>query len=319
MAKYLITGANGLIGSALCRSLLDSDNEIIAFVRNDKALADDIKTNPATYVYSSNVDNSQWVLDQNLNNVDYIIHTAAPTDSNFMVNNPVETIDSIVLGTKNVLEFAKVKNVKSTVVLSTIEVYGSNLPSLPLSTSDLGYLDPNRVRSSYPEGKRLAECYVTAYANEYQVKAMSARLCQSFGKEVKSTDNRVFMQFLKSAINNQDIKLATDGSSAQMYIAPDDAVSAILTILHKGESGKAYNVANDQNYISMKDMANLVSEMFTDGKIKVHINTDLSSANKYPPSRQIYQNIDDLKALGWQPKVSLKEMYQELYNAIKNQ
>lgn len=308
--NVLITGANGVLGSSCSKRLESLDANIFKLTRD-----------------ISPIEDAKWLDMFADKNIDYIIHTASPTASDFYVNNPVETIDTNVLGSKNILEFAKLNNVTATVLLSTLEVYGKNDKD-ELSEADLGYLDPMQVRSSYPEAKRLMECYIKAYSSEYQVNCMSVRLAQTFGKEVNfSRENRVFMQFFRSALNSQDIKIATDGLSAQMYISTQDAVNAILTILLKGESGTAINVANEANFTTMKDMANLVANIvpkivFEDKNevipvVNVLTNTDENAASKYPPSRSVYQKTDILKSLGFTPKDSLEDMYRELYYAYR--
>ena len=93
----------------------------------------------------------------------------------------METIDTIVNGTKNVLDLARKKNVSGVVFLSSMEVFGTTTERRPLSENDLGYIDLSSPRSSYPEGKRFAENMCCSYASEYSVPVTAARLVQTFG------------------------------------------------------------------------------------------------------------------------------------------
>lgn len=127
-----------------------------------------------------------------------------------MVTKPVETICVAVDGTRNILELAKENDVKSVVYISSMEVYGSPDASLPyVSENDYGYVDILNVRSCYPEGKRMCECLCTSYAHEYNLPIKIARLAQTFGAGVSKNETRVFAQFARSLINEEDIILHT--------------------------------------------------------------------------------------------------------------
>jgi nucleoside-diphosphate-sugar epimerase len=302
----LVTGATGLIGSALCKYLVSNSVNVIACVRNiEKAKA----LLPTAVKIVTVLEGKP----------DYIVHAAAPTDSGFFVEHPVDTIDTIVNGTKAVLEFAKNNNcVQSVAVLSSLEVYGTPLDSSKLTEDKLGYLDSMAVRSSYPEAKRCAEVLIAGYWSEYKVKAMSLRLAQCFGPGVPKDDNRVFMQFIRSAIENKNIELMTSGDSKRMYISLKDCISAILTILTEGAPGEAYNCANENNFISVFEMAKLVASTIGKGKISVKNNCG-GDSTKYLPTQEVYQDTSKLQALGWKPADSLESMFIETFEYFNAQ
>ena len=143
---------------------LNLNIKIIALARNKKK-ADDL--------FKGLVDEGKvdvYICDINekieiSNQIDYIIHGASATSSRYFVTNPVETILTALHGTKNILEIAKEKNIKKMVYLSSLEVYGTPDEKMDYITEkDYGYLDPMQVRSSYSEGKRMAECLCASYA-----------------------------------------------------------------------------------------------------------------------------------------------------------
>ena len=117
-----------------------------------------------------------------------------------------------------------------------MEVYGSPKNEDLLSEEDLGYLNPLNVRNCYPESKRMSESLVASYAREYGIRSMSIRLAQTFGPGVEYGDKRVFAEFARCAMEKKDIVLLTDGKSKRCYLYTMDAVSAILTVLLKGEA-----------------------------------------------------------------------------------
>jgi len=306
----LITGATGLIGSMLCRilSLMSAGQNwnlnIIAMVRNrNKAevmLEDVIKNNNIT------------IVEQEMTvETDYIIHTACPTKSDFFLKQPVETIMTIIDGTNQILEMAKNQKSQSVVYLSSMEVYGEILVEKWLKEEDLGYLNPLLLRNCYPEGKRAAELLCISYAGEYQVPVKVARLAQTFGLGIPAEDNRVFAQFLKSVLTKKDIVLFTDGNAKRMYLDTIDAVSGILTILLKGQNGEIYNVAYEENYCSIKEMAELVISQFSQGELRLRIDKS-KDVGQYPPPNMLKLDTTKLKNLGWKGQYDLINMYKRM-------
>ena len=321
-ATVLITGATGLIGSMLCRtlSILSIQEEwnlkIIANARDEKKAREmlcDVEKNGNIDFLIQDV-STPLKLD---GNVDYIIHAACPTKSNYFIAQPVETLQSIVMGTANVLEFARQKNCKSVLYLSSMEVYGEVTEENLLTEEDVGYLNPLSLRSSYPEGKRCAEAFCIAYAKEYGVPAKVIRLAQTFGPGIPREDNRVFAQFLRSALAGEDIVMFTNGGSKHMYIDTMDAVSASLMVLLAGEAGEVYNAANEENYFTIREMAELVLAEFGNGKNSLKIDTT-KNTGQYPKEHKLKLDISKLKALGWKPQYDLKQMYLRLKREMED-
>ena len=163
---FYVTGATGVIGSFIIRCLRHANKhselniKIIAAVRDiEKAEKFFNKKSKKNFeFYKNDVTNK---IDYK-GHVDYIIHAASNTSSASFVEKPVETFNVAVKGTENILDFAKEKNVKSVIYLSSMEVYGNIDQPKPLKETDLGNLDLTDVRSSYPMGKRAAEtvCYL---------------------------------------------------------------------------------------------------------------------------------------------------------------
>ena len=189
-SSVLVTGATGLIGSLIVKALAYHNKlkgkavKIIALVRNTEkaqAVFGDMINDGLISLAHGDVTSPLKIEED----IDYIIHDASATSSRFFVEKPVETIFTALSGTKNVLELAKEKNVKKVVYLSSLEVYGVPDGSKEyISEKDFGYIDPVQVRSSYSEGKRMAECICASYASEYGVPVAIARLSQTFGAGV---------------------------------------------------------------------------------------------------------------------------------------
>ena len=300
----LVTGATGLIGSLCVRSMLASDYDIkvLALVRNeDKAKKMFGQNNNLTLLVQDIQDEIKTS-----EKADYIIHTASTTASKDFVEKPVETILTALKGTYNILEYAKKTTCSGLVYLSSLEVYG--IPSKELVTEkDYGFIEILTPRGSYPESKRMVENLCISYGSEYGVPVKIARLTQTFGAGVTKSDNRVFAQFAKSVIDKKDIVLHTQGRTKRCYCYTTDAITAIYTILTKGENNTAYNVANKNTYISIYDMA----KSLENGNTKVVIETDHKD-HGYNPEMQICLDTQNLENLGWSAKTSLDEMFKRL-------
>ena len=315
-STFLITGATGLIGSTLiyCLLTLGEGIRIIAPVRNigkaARLLGD----------YASQIELIECDIinfDYNsLGAVDYIIHCAAPTSSKFFVESPVETFDTIIYGTKVLLEYARCHPVKGLVFLSSLEVYGTiENDSKPISEDYQGYIDPMDVRSSYPMAKRAAENLCCSYSKEYDVPVKVARLTQTTGAGIANDDNRIIAQFARLISNSQDIVLHTKGESARPYCYTTDCVSAILYILLRGKEGEAYNVANEETYISARGMAEFLKDNFTPAiSVRVEINDNMG----YAPTTRQKLSTKKLQSLGWAPQYGLKEIFNNLICYLSN-
>lgn len=316
--SFLITGATGLIGSVMIKCLLELNRQknlgikIIAIIRNQekarKVFGDEYAQIDFRLMALADINKSSIS-----DSVDYIVHLASPTASKYFVEHPVETLRTAIEGTTAVLEFAKEAEVKGMVYASSLETYGSNHTDELLSEDFQGYVNPIEVRSSYNIGKRTCECLCHAYAEEYGVNVTIARMTQTFGAGVEYNDGRVFAQFARKAIEDQNIELHTTGATSRMYCYTTDAVRAMLFLLLKGEKGEAYNIANKGSYISIKDMAFLVRDSFNpDIDVVVAPKTNQG----YAPETKLRLDTSKIEALGWSPKYELREMFARLIKSM---
>lgn len=307
--SFLITGATGLIGASLIRCLLALDKgiRIIAPVRNmekARAMFEDLFQR----VEWKEGDLSSYDYDQ-VGEVDYVVHCAAPTSSKFFIDCPVETIRVIYESTASLLSYAHRQNVKGFVYLSSLEVYGSGLPDTKITEDMQGYWDLMNIRSSYPVAKRAIENLCCAYASEYGVPVKVARLTQTTGAGIAKDDNRVIAQFAKLAAKGEDIVLHTTGDSARPYCYTTDCVSALLYILLKGKKGEAYNIANDSTYISARGMAEFLRDNFNPA---IDVRVELNDNMGYAPVSKLDLSTEKLRTLGWQPQYDLKQLFERL-------
>jgi len=316
--SVLITGATGLVGSMLVRTLCAAPVEItvIAHVRNEQKARAMFGDLPIVCAVGDVTEPIRYP-----GPIDYILHTASVTASKTFVTQPVETLMTAIGGTRNLLELAREKQVRSMVYVSSMEAFGITDPGLEWVTEqDLGYIDILSVRSSYSEGKRACECLCAAYASEYGVSVKIARLAQTFGAGVSRADGRVFAQFTRACLEGRDIVLHTEGRSMGNYCYTADAVRGLLTILLKGENANAYTVAGSGTSMPIREVAKLVSDTLTGGETKILFDIPESALTYgYAPDVTMRLSNEKLRSLGWEPEVELAEMFRRLAASFREQ
>lgn len=197
----LVTGATGLIGSTIikvfCAANLKYNLAIKIFgqIRNlEKAkeiYGDLMEAQDLCFIMDSEIE------------CDFIIHTVSPTASKYFIQNPVETIKASVGSTMKILDIAKRNNSK-VVYLSSMEQYGIPYTLGEKMTEDrIGVINHLNIRSSYSESKRLCECLCASYSAEYGVNVIIARLAQTIGAYAPKSDNRMAIQFARSAVEKK--------------------------------------------------------------------------------------------------------------------
>ncbi len=312
-STILITGATGMIGSALVKNILSANEKyelginVVGQIRNYEKAREIFgkQFNLLSFVSNSQID------------CDYIIHTISPTTSKFFIENPVETIKSSVESAMEILEVAKINRAKM-VYLSSMEQYGvPYVPGTKMTEDKIGIIDHLNIRSSYSESKRLCECLCVSYSKEYDVDVKVARLAQTFGAGMPLTDNRMPIQFARAVAENKDIILHTEGKSISNFVYLTDAVTGILTILGRGKKGEAYNICNDAETRSVREIAELVAEKVAKGKIKVLVEKKENMG--YAPDVEMYLVSDKLRELGWKPTTDMETAYRRLVSYLFDQ
>lgn len=317
--SILVTGATGLIGSILVKSLLlknkqdNLNSKMFLVVRNlDEANEIFENEDSINYIVSDIKDYEPKAL-----NIDYIIHGASPTKSRFFIEKPVETMDISIIGTKKILEQAKICNVKSMVYLSSMEMYGV-LNSNDVQEDVQGFIDPLNIRSSYSQSKRICELYSYSYYDEYNVPVKIARIAQTFGAGISSKESRVFKVFADSILKQQDIILKSEGSSSINFSYTTDTVIGILCILLNGKNGEAYNLVSNATNMTILDSAKWLAQKY--GKGLVNVKIQISKKNfGFAPNNNMILNNKKIKSIGWRPKYDLKQGYDRLLKYLEEE
>jgi UDP-glucuronate decarboxylase len=317
-ATVVVTGATGAIGKAIARVLCEAnackglDLTVVALGR-DPVKGRGLEAELDVRFLAADV-RELSLATAGLDRADLVFHTAGVTSSARMVACPEEVLATAVDGTRNVLELAVALRAGGVVCVSSMEVYGQGLSGV-VAESDLGSLDPDDPRSSYPEGKRKAEALSAAYATKYGLRTTNARLGLTFGAGVPNdpANTRVPLQFARSVLAGRDIELHTDGAGLTNVCYLADAVRALLLLATKGAAGEAYNVANSQASMTIRQMAEVVAREVAGGTIDVVVKKpeDFEGRGYAPPSSYRLAT-GKIRALGWEPRYGMAEMYQRM-------
>ena len=315
--SFFITGATGLIGSLIVKSFIwrninkNANIKKLLLVRNKKTAIDMLGSGNNIEYMESSIENLNYNI-----NVDYIIHGASPTQSKFFTQNPVETLDISILGTKNVLEIAKNNSVKSMVYLSSMEMYGT-MKDQNVTEDKIGKIEILNTRSSYSEGKRIAELYCYSYFSEYNVPVKMCRIAQTFGPGISKNETRVFKYFADCIINKRDIILKSTGETIINYSYTTDTIFGILCILINGKDGESYNIVGEKTNMTILESAEWLLKEFENKNNRIIC--ECNQKNDFAPDNKMILSNQKIKTLGWKSKISLKEGYKRLIKYIKEE
>lgn len=304
-SNILITGATGLIGSCLVDVLMSHPKKnfnVYASGRNElraKNKFKDYVDEPTFHFLKFDVTKK---LESDIN-FKYIIHAACDASPKFYATQPVEVIKANMLGVMNLMDYGIKHGLKRFLFVSSGEVYGEG--DGRVFTEDYsGYVDCTKPRSCYPASKRAAESLCVSYGAEYGVEAVLARPCHVYGPGFTESDNRVFAQFIRNVLNNEDIVMKSTGSQFRSWCYSPDCASAILYILLKGDNGAAYNIADESSNVTIKDLAEIIAGI-GGRKVVVSIPEDSEKAGYSMVSKAIF-STEKLGKLGWNTMGSLK-------------
>ncbi len=215
---------------------------------------------------------------------DYIIHAATEADAALNDSQPMLMLDTITVGTRRVLDFARQKLVKSFLFTSSGAVYGKQPETVThIKESESFPVDINNPHSAYAEGKRLAELYCSIYHSHYKLSVKIARCFAFVGPYLPLNKHFAVGNFIMDALNKEEIVIKGDGTPYRSYLYAADLIIWLWTILLKGENNVPYNVGSDQDY-NLKAVAETVAALTPGIAVKVLSKKDpLKPVERYVP------------------------------------
>ena len=315
----LITGGTGLIGSFLIDVLNAADLgcKVLLFGRSE----DKANARFAEYWNSGWIEFVKWdAADSDLprvdGDVDYVLHLASNTHPVAYATDPIGTITTNVIALNNLLSLAAEKRATRFVFASSNEIYGENRGDVELFDDEYcGYIDCNTLRAGYPESKRCGEALCQAYIKQKGLDCVIARLTRTYGPTILPTDTKAISQFFNNALKGEDIVLKSEGCQYFSYQYVSDSVSGLLTVLLKGASGEAYNIADESGDVTLRDLASLIAANV--GKRVVFDLPDATEAAGFSKATKARLDGGKLRSLGWRPAYDIGSGVERNYRIMR--
>src|SRR2546425_1249336 len=254
MARILITGGAGFIGSHLCERFLEEGDDVICMDNFRTSTPDNIahlfanrrftfiEQDVTTYIYVKG-------------RLDAILHFASPASPVDYQELPIPTLKVGSLGTHKALGLAKEKNARF-LLASTSEVYGDPLVN-PQTESYWGNVNPIGPRGVYDEAKRFAEAMTMAYRRYHKMDARIVRIFNTYGPRMRPRDGRVVSNFIVQALGKQPLTIYGAGTQTRSFCYVSDLISGIVALLSapaSEEMEKPFNIGNPEER-TVQDLA----------------------------------------------------------------
>ena len=294
--RVLVTGGAGFVGSHLVDRLMERGNIVIVadnFFTGRKENIMHHLQNPFFELIRHDV------VEPMLIEVDQVYHLACPASPVHYKHNPVKTIKTSVMGTLNILGLAKRVGARM-LLTSTSEVYGDPLEH-PQKESYWGNVNPIGVRSCYDEGKRVAETLCFDYHRQEGVDIRIARIFNTYGPRMALEDGRVVSNFVSQALRGEPLTVYGDGSQTRSFQYVDDLVAGLMALMDNEDEIGPVNIGNPGEF-TMLELAEVVKEVVDKNAKIVYKENTADDPGRRQPDISLAK-----KALGWEPKITLKE------------
>jgi dTDP-glucose 4,6-dehydratase len=296
MARIVVTGGAGFLGSHLCRALLDRGDQVVALDNMITGSVSNIESlfgRPGFTFVEHDVSQYVWVP----GHVDVVMHFASPASPADFERIPIQILKVGGLGTHNCLGLAKAKGARF-FLASTSEVYGD--PQVhPQPETYWGHVNPIGPRGVYDEAKRYAEAMTMAYHRHHRLDVRIVRIFNTFGPSMRADDGRAVSNFLVQALQGKPITVFGDGSQTRSFCYVDDEIRGFLSLLDSYLTGPV-NIGNPDEYTILQ-LAEMAVEV-----------TGSSSEIVFEPlpvddPAQRQPDITIARAdLGWEPEIDLR-------------
>lgn len=312
--SILLVGATGAISSYLGRFLIYAlqtkvvDFQLTLTARSENSLQKYYSESDKAFFKCAFLDvKESFKLEEQY---DYIIFAAGNADPKNIVNNPLDIIHTNYLGLYNTLEFAKTQRKTKIVFFSTREIYGMVSNKTVIEESDIGVLDPLNFRSCYPEVKKLCENMLECAVDTSPHLSYSIlRLAHIYGPGMNiKNDGRIMNDLVEMTVSGRGIKLLSDGSAVRAFCYISDAVTGIIKAMLVNENKAVFNVANETEAKSIREVVSLLQEIFPTLVPFVEYAKDSNANTKgYFFTARTELSTKRLESLGWKPEISLAE------------
>jgi dTDP-glucose 4,6-dehydratase len=297
VARIVVTGGAGFLGSHLCTYLHDRGEEVVVL---DNLLTGDVSNiehllgRPGFTFHYYDVTRYVWVAGP----VDAVMHFASPASPKDYLEMPIQTLKVGSLGTHHCLGLAKEKGA-TFFLASTSEVYGD--PKVhPQPESYWGHVNPVGPRGVYDEAKRFAEAMTMAYHREHGLDVRIVRIFNTYGPRMRPQDGRVVSNFLVQALTGKPLTIYGDGTQTRSFTYVEDEVRGIVGLLDSGYVGPM-NIGNDGEF-TLNELAKLVLEVTNSDSEIIHEPLPVDDPTQRRPDLTLAR-----ATFGFEPRVKLRE------------
>lgn len=304
--NILVTGATGMICSTLVEILMShqgQDYHVYASGRNEAK----VKTIFAKYVDSPYFHFLKYDVREQLQcNIKFhiIIAGAGVASPQLYATDPVSVMKSNFNGVDNLLSYGINHGLEKILYVSSGEIYGEGDGRI-FDEDYSGYVNCTTLRACYPSAKRATETLCIAYGYQYGIDVRIARPCHIYGPNFSESDKRVYAQFIRNVLADEDIIMKSTGEQFRSWCYVVDCASAILYILFKGKEGQAYNIADESSNISIKALAEMIAKI-GGKKVIIEMPSDIEKAGYNIVTKSVF-STSKLHNLGWYPIHNMKE------------
>lgn len=303
MKKILVTGGAGFIGSHLCKRLVNEGNYVICLDNLFTGNLENIKQ-------LQDSPNFQFIQHDIVDPIDIecnqIYNLACPASPPHYQYDPVKTLDTSVIGIKNMLNLANKYNA-TILQASTSEVYGDPLEH-PQKETYWGNVNPNGIRSCYDEGKRCAETYMLDYHRKFNTDIKIVRIFNTYGENMLENDGRVVSNFIVQALKNENITVYGNGNQTRSFCYVSDLVDGLIKMMESKNFTGPVNLGNPSER-TVLDLAKMIIEKTQSKSELVFLELPKDDPTKRKPEISLAK-----EKLNWEPKVNIEE---GLENTIK--
>lgn len=307
MTRYLITGGTGFIGSHLAELLLAQGHRVTVIDNLSTGRFDNIThlIGQPNFHFVVDTITNEIVLDRLVSECDTIFHLAAAVGVKLIVEHPVRTIETNIMGTEAVLKAATRYRAK-VLVASTSEVYGKGI-KVPFSEEDDVVLGPtSRSRWSYAASKMVDEFLALAYYREKELPVVVFRLFNTVGPRQTGQYGMVVPRFVQQALRNEAITVYGDGTQSRCFCDVSDVVRALSGLaIQPSAVGDVFNVGNTEE-VTMNQLAErIIARTESQSKI-VYIPYSEAYAPGFEDMQRRVPNTSKIRnLLGWTPQIPL--------------
>ena len=309
--RALVTGGAGFVGSHLSEALLDRGDEVFVLDNLQTGSIENIehlKANPRFHYTIDSVMN-EGVTAELIDRADVVFHLAAAVGVRLIVESPVNTIETNVHGTEMVLKLANKKK-KKVLLASTSEVYGKST-RVPFREIDDLVLGPTyKGRWSYACSKALDEFLALAYYKEKHLPVVVFRLFNTVGPRQTGRYGMVIPNLVKQALLGHPLTVFGDGQQSRCFTYVSDVVDALVKLAeHPAAEGRVVNIGNDQEEVTILDLARRVKQRAASRSEIVLVPYDQAYEEGFEDMPRRVPDLSRIRALiGYEPRVHLDQI-----------